>query len=82
MRNTGVFDYAIWVDRSDHLPQEDRSSMSLEIWMADYVIDNNGLLEDLRRNTRELVTSLVASHLDAIQNQTWLNQLRSSDTQF
>jgi len=81
MRNTGVFDYAIWVDRSDHLPQEDRSSMSLEIWMADYVIDNNGLLEDLRRNTRELVTSLVASHQIATQNQTWLNQLHSSGTQ-
>ena len=81
MRNTGVFDYAVWVDRSDHLPQEDRSSMSLEIWMADYVIDNNGLLEDLRRNTRELVTSLVASHQIATQNQTWLNQLHSSGTQ-
>jgi hypothetical protein len=59
MRNTGVFDYAIWVDRSDHLPQEDRSSMSLEIWMADYVIDNNGTLEDLKRNTRELVQQLI-----------------------
>jgi len=25
--NTGVFDYAIWVARSDHLPLEDKSSM-------------------------------------------------------
>jgi dephospho-CoA kinase len=57
-----VFDYAIWVDRSDYLPQEDRSSMSLEIWMADYVIDNNGGLEDLRRNTRELMTTLLQIH--------------------
>jgi hypothetical protein len=24
MQNTGVFDYAIWVDRSDHLPPEKR----------------------------------------------------------
>jgi hypothetical protein len=62
MRNTQVFDYAIWVDRSDHLPQEDRSSMSLEIWMADYVIDNNGGLEDLRRNTRELIPTLLKIH--------------------
>ena len=30
MKNTGVFDYAIWVDRSDHLPKEDITSMSLE----------------------------------------------------
>jgi dephospho-CoA kinase len=59
MRNTQVFDYAIWVDRSDQLPQEDRSSMSLEIWMADYVIDNNGQLSDLRRNTRELMNMLL-----------------------
>ena len=81
MRNTNVFDHAIWVDRGDHLPQEDRSSMSLEIWMADYVIDNNGTLEDLKRNTRELVTHLVANHHAATQNQTWLNQLRSSGTQ-
>jgi dephospho-CoA kinase len=62
MRNTQVFDYAVWVDRSDHLPQEDQSSMSLEIWMADYVIDNNGALEDLRRNTRELMTTLLKIH--------------------
>jgi hypothetical protein len=54
MRNTGVFDYCIWVDRSDHAPLEDRSSMNLEIWMADYVIDNNGTLKDLRRNTLDL----------------------------
>ena len=59
MRNTQVFDYAVWVDRSDHLPAEDRSSMSLEIWMADYVIDNNGGLEDLRRNSRELMSTLL-----------------------
>jgi hypothetical protein len=56
--------------------------MSLEIWMADYVIDNNGSLEDLKRNTRELITRLVANHQAATQNQIWLNQLRSSDTQF
>jgi hypothetical protein len=62
MRNTNIFDYAIWVDRGDHLPQEDRSSMSLEIWMADYVIDNNGTLEDLRRNTRGLVHNLLVKH--------------------
>jgi hypothetical protein len=81
MRNTQVFDYAVWVDRSDHLPAEDRSSMSLEIWMADYVIDNNGTLEDLKRNTRELVTRLVANHQVSTQNQFLLNQLRSSGTQ-
>jgi hypothetical protein len=59
MRNTQVFDYAIWVDRSDHLPQEDKSSMSLEQWMADYTIDNNGSVEELKYNIEQLIKHLV-----------------------
>ena len=62
MRNTGVFDYCIWVDRSDHLPLEDRSSMNLEIWMANYVIDNNGTLEDLNRSVCDLMDHLLTQH--------------------
>lgn len=59
MRNTGVFDYAIWVDRSDHLPLEDKSSMSLEQWMADFTIDNNGTLDELKYNTHCLMKHLL-----------------------
>jgi hypothetical protein len=59
MRNTGVFDYCIWVDRSDHLPPEPRDSMNLEIWMADYVIDNNGTLADLQRSVSDLADYLL-----------------------
>ena len=59
MKNTGVFDYAIWVDRSDFLPPENKNSMSLEQWMADYTIDNNGTLEDLEFNVKQLI-----SHID------------------
>ena len=55
MKNTGVFDKAIWVDRSDHLPPESKNSMSLEQWMADYTIDNNGSLKDLAFNTEQLI---------------------------
>ena len=58
MKNTGVFDYAIWVDRSDHLPPESKDSMSLEQWMADFTIDNNGSLEDLHFNLDQLITHL------------------------
>lgn len=82
MKNTGVFDYAIWVDRSDHLPAEDKSSMSLEIWMANYVIDNNGTLSDLKRNTRELITRLVVGHRASTPSQILPDQLRSYGTQF
>ena len=59
MRNTGIFDYAIWVDRSDHLPPEDPRSMTLQMWMADYIIDNNGSLDDLKRNTCSLINYIL-----------------------
>jgi len=55
MKNTDVFEYAIWVDRSDHLPPEAKTSMSLEQWMADYTIDNNGSLEELEFNISQLI---------------------------
>ena len=58
MQNTGVFDYAIWVDRSDHLPPESKDSMSLEQWMANFTIDNNGSLDDLKFNVDQLMTHL------------------------
>lgn len=59
MRNTKVFDYAIWVDRSDHLPLEPKTSMTLEQWMADFTIDNNGSLEELHFNVDQLMNSLL-----------------------
>jgi hypothetical protein len=59
MRNTGVFEYAIWVDRSDYLPSEDSSSMTLEPWMADFVIDNNGTIEQLKFNTHQLIDHIL-----------------------
>ena len=55
MRNTQVFDYAVWVDRSDYLPLEAKDSMSLEQWMADFTIDNNGTLADLQFNVDQLM---------------------------
>jgi dephospho-CoA kinase len=58
MRNTKVFDYVIWVDRSDHLPLEDKTSMTLEPWMADFVIDNNGSVSDLELNIAQLAQTL------------------------
>ena len=58
MRNTEVFDYAIWVDRSDYLPLESKDSMSLEQWMADFTIDNNGTLEELQFNVDQLLDYL------------------------
>jgi hypothetical protein len=60
MKNTGVFDHCIWVDRSMYLPPEAASSMSLEQWMADYTIDNNGTLSDMKFNLERLMRHLTS----------------------
>ena len=46
-----LFDHVVWVDRSEHLPPE-TGSMDITPLnaKADYVIDNNGDLEQLRKN--------------------------------
>ena len=62
MQNEELFDYAIWVDRSDHLPPEDPSSMSIEQWMCDYTIDNNGDLARLEHNVETLIKTLDRKH--------------------
>lgn len=54
IKNNGLVDHIIWVDRSDHLELEPKSSMTLEPWMADYVIDNNGTLSQLYKNIDDL----------------------------
>ena len=58
MQNEEIFDYAIWVDRCDHLPKEDPSSMSIEQWMCNYTIDNNGDLARLEKNVDILVKTI------------------------
>ena len=58
MQNEEIFDYAIWVDRADHLPLEDPSSMSIEQWMCDYTIDNNGDLARLQKNVDVLIKTI------------------------
>lgn len=59
IKNNGLVDFTIWVDRSDYLPPEDRSSNTLEPWNADFVIDNNGTLEQLYRNIEDLYNHLA-----------------------
>lgn len=58
IKNNDLYDYCIWVDRSEFLEMEPKSSMSLEPWMSDYVIDNNGTLEQLYRNIDDLMKNL------------------------
>ncbi len=61
MQNEQIFDYAIWVDRTDHLPLESKTSMSIEQWMCDYTIDNNGDLARLKLNVDILMRTMFRS---------------------
>jgi hypothetical protein len=58
-RNEGLFDTTIWVDRSTVIPPEAPESMSLQPWMADYWLDNNGTLAELKHNVITLVDRLL-----------------------
>lgn len=57
-RNAGVFDIAVWVDALGRLPPEDASSITVQPWMADFIIDNNGSLEDLKFNVGQLMGTI------------------------
>lgn len=60
LKNAGVFDVAIWVDASGRgLPAEGKDSCTVEPWMADFVLDNGGSLEDLSRNLEALVAHMM-----------------------
>ena len=56
LRNMEAFTASIWVDRSDHLPPEDKSSLTIEEYMTDFTIDNNRDLKQLEENVVNLMT--------------------------
>ncbi len=60
LKNANVYDYAIWVDRSEHLPLESKKSMTLEPWMADFIIDNNSTIDQFKFNINMLMTKLLS----------------------
>lgn len=60
IRDARLFNYSIWVDRSKHVPLEPTSSITVLPSMADYVIDNNGTLEELKIKTLALYWDLVS----------------------
>lgn len=55
----GVFDHIVWVDRSQHLPDEPLGSMNLTRDDADHIIDNNGTLDDLARNVERFAADVL-----------------------
>jgi hypothetical protein len=56
LRNAGAFDLSIWVDACERVEyREPRTSLTIEPWMCDFVLDNNGTPDDLRRNVGSLM---------------------------
>jgi len=64
LRNGGYFDVSIWVDRSDKLSRESKKSNSIEPWMADFVIDNNGTKDDLAVAVKLLMDNLLSLNVE------------------
>jgi hypothetical protein len=44
----GLFDLIIWVDASDRKPKEGKDSMNIDKSIADFIIENNGTLEEFK----------------------------------
>ena len=55
----GLFDYVVWVDRSEHLPEEPFESMEFVPMDSDAIIDNNGTLEDLALTVQDFVKDIM-----------------------
>lgn len=47
--------YSIWVDRLEYVCAENRNSCTINHYMADFRLDNNGTLEDLKKNLCGLI---------------------------
>lgn len=54
-----LFDYVIWVDAIDRLPPEHPESFNITMDRADYVVDNNGTLEQFHQNIAFLMEKLL-----------------------
>ncbi len=58
VRTLGLVDFIIWVDASQRLPLEDVASCTVLSTDADFIIDNNGTMEQLYTNISTLWTKL------------------------
>lgn len=55
IKNKNLFDISIWVDASKRLLPEDVSSITVMKEDCDYILDNNGSLDDLNKEVHRLM---------------------------
>ena len=59
----GIFDAVVWVDAGlRHPPETGSMDITADNARADYVIDNNGTLEDLEANVEQFVEQLMEDY--------------------
>lgn len=60
VKKEGLFQYAIWVDAHKRFAPESTASCTVTPKLANYTINNNGTLEELKTRTRALYWDLVS----------------------
>lgn len=55
-----LFDICVFVDASSRVPME--KTMQIPATLADYILDNNGTLDDLKKNTILLLSQIIKEH--------------------
>lgn len=56
--NSGMVDIVIWVDADQRCEVEFHGSCTVEPWMSNWIIDNNGTEDELHRNVHQLMSYL------------------------
>lgn len=63
LRDKGIADTVIWVDASNRCPPESKTSMTIASSDCDYVLNNNGTLEQLTQEVIDMLCWIIRSKL-------------------
>jgi hypothetical protein len=58
-KRQGLFDLIIWVDASERKPQEGKDSMNIDKSIADFIVENNGTLEEFEEKVCRICDVLL-----------------------
>lgn len=69
MKNCGMYNVSIWVDAGDRIESETEASCTIEPWMCDFIIDNNGDHDDLSLEVTRLMNYILGRDIDTREMQ-------------